>query len=216
MKRKIRKSIKPIIGSLFISVTLWFMVTTSKDYTTQIKIPLEVSRLAKGKTLLEPIASEVTMEIRGSGQSIIAFYLYESSFKLKLPDVDRDTKLTLSNHLVFLDLPSRLNLEVVEILEPKIVNLKVDDFVVSQKPVQFYGLVDTEPGYIVLDTIYSSDSVRISGPKSIVDTIKFISTEKSEYKNQKYTFNNRLKLKSPVSELININPNEIDVQFEIQ
>ena len=97
MKRKIRKSIKPIIGSLFISVTLWFMVTTSKDYTTQIKIPLEVSRLAKGKTLLEPIASEVTMEIRGSGQSIIAFYLYESSFKLKLPDVDRDTKLTLSN-----------------------------------------------------------------------------------------------------------------------
>jgi len=216
MKRKIRKSIKPIIGSLFISITLWFMVTTSKDYTTQIKIPLEVSRLAKGKTLLEPIASEVTMEIRGSGQSIIAFYLYESRFKLKLPDVDRDTKLTLSNHLVFLDLPSRLNLEVVEILEPKLVNLKVDDFVVSQKPVQFYGLVDTEPGYIVLDTIYSSDSVSISGPKSIIDTIKFISTEKSEYKNQKYAFNNRLKLKSPVSELININPNEIDVQFEIQ
>jgi len=192
------------------------MVTTAKDYTTQIKIPLEVSRLAKGKTLLEPILSEVTLEIRGSGQSIIAFYLYESSFKLELPDVTKSTKLTLADHLVFLDLPSRLNLEVVEILEPKIVELMVDDFVVSQKPVQFYGLVETEPGYIVLDTIYSSDSVRISGPKSIIDTIRFISTEKTEYKNQKYAFNNLLKLKFPVSELINIDPNEIDVQFEIQ
>lgn len=216
MKRKIRKSIKPIIGSLFISITLWFMVTTSKEYTTQMKIPLEVSRLARGKTLLEPISSEVTMEIRGTGQSLIAFYLYESSFNLILPEITRNTKLSLADYLVFLDLPSRLNLEVVEILEPKTLELKVDDFIVSQIPVQFSGIVETEPGYIVLDTTYSTDSVRVSGPKSILDTIKFISTENPIFENQKYAFSKRLKLQSPVPDFININPNEIDVQFEVQ
>jgi YbbR domain-containing protein len=216
MKRKIRKSIKPIIGSLFISITLWFMVTTSKEYTTQMKIPLEVSRLAKGKTLLEPIASEVTMEIRGTGQSLIAFYLYESNFNLFLPDVTKSTKLTLADYLVFLDLPSGLNLEVVEILEPKTLDLKVDDFIVSQIPVQFSGYIETEPGYIVLDTTYSSDSVHISGPKSILDTINFISTEKSIFSNQKYSFNNRLNLYSPAPGLVKVNPDNIDVQFEIQ
>ena len=132
MKRNISKSIKPIIGSLFISITMWFMVTTSKEYTTQITIPLEVSRLVKDMTLLEPIASEVTLEIRGTGQSIIAFHLYESSFKLELPDISNSTTIKLADYLVFLDLPSRLNLELVEILEPKLLNLKVDNFIETQ------------------------------------------------------------------------------------
>jgi len=216
MKRNIRKSIKPIIGSLLISITLWFMVTTSKEYTTQITIPLEVSRLAKGKTLLEPVASEVTLEIRGTGQSIIAFYLYESGFKLELPDISKNTTINLADHLVFLDLPSRLNFELIEILEPKSLELKIDDFIETQKPVQFSGLVGTEPGYIVLDTTFSSDSVNITGPKSILDTIKYIYTENGKYKNQKYPFNNQLKLNSPRPELVNLNPSSIDVQFEIQ
>ena len=181
-----------------------------------MKIPMEVSRLARGKTLLEPISSEVTMEIRGTGQSLIAFYLYESSFNLILPEITRNTKLSLADYIVFLDLPSRLNLEVVEILEPKTLELKVDDFIVSQIPVQFSGIVETEPGYIVLDTTYSTDSVRVSGPKSILDTIKFISTENPIFENQKYAFRKRLKLQSPVPDFININPNEIDVQFEVQ
>ncbi len=217
MKRRIRKSIKPIIGSIFLSIVLWFMVTTSNEYTTQIKVPLEVSRLAKGKTLLKPISSEVTLEIRGTGQSIIALlYLYESSFKLELPQVTKSAKITLADYLVFLDIPSRLGIEVVEILEPKTIDLLVDDFIVTGKPIQFSGQIDTEPGYIVLDTSYSQNSARVSGPKSIIDTINHISTEPSIYENQKYAFSNRLKLESPVPDLIKIFPNEIDVQFEIQ
>ena len=216
MKRNFRKSIKPIIGSVFISITMWFMVTTSKEYTTQITIPLEVSRLAKGKTLLEPIASEVTLEIKGTGQSIIAFHLYESSFNLELPDVSESRTINLADYLVFLDLPTRLNLEMVEILEPKLLNLKIDDFIEAQRTVRFSGIVNTEPGYIVLDTTFSSDSVDISGPKSIIDTIKYIVTEKGNYKNQKYPFNTELKLISPRPELVNINPLSISVQFDIQ
>jgi YbbR domain-containing protein len=193
------------------------MVTSAKDYTTQIKIPLEVSRLAKGKTLLKPISSEVILEIRGTGQSIIALYLlFESSFKLELPDITKSTKINLSDYLVFLDFPSRLDLEVIEIIEPKTIDLLVDDYIVSQRPVQFSGQIGTEPGYIVLDTTYSRDSISISGPKSIIDTVKYIFTETTGFENQKYAFSNRLKLQSPAPDLININPHIIDVQFEIQ
>jgi YbbR domain-containing protein len=216
IKRKIRKSIKPIIGSLLISMTLWFMVTTSKEYTSQIKIPLEITRLAKGKTLLQPIPNHVELDIKGSGQSLIALYLYESSFKLVLPDIRKDTKILLEDYLVFLDLPSRLNLEVVEILDPKTIELKVDDFFVSDIPVLFSGSISTEPGYLVTDTSYSADSVRVSGPKSVIDTIKYIRTEQVEYKNQKYAFGKLLKLLSPLPEIVTLNPTEIEVQFEIQ
>ena len=216
MKRQLRKSIKPIIGSVFLSIMLWFMVTTSKEYTTKIKVPLEVSRLAKGKTLLDLIPSEITLEIRGSGQSLIALYLYESSFKLELPQTTKDTKIILADQLVFLDLPSRLGLEVVEILEPKTLDLKVDDFIVTDKPVQFSGKINTEPGYIVLDTTYSRDSVRITGPKSLIDKINHISTKPSIFENQKYAFNKIMKLESPIPHLIKLFPQEINVQFEIQ
>jgi YbbR domain-containing protein len=216
MKRQFRKSIKPIIGSIFLSIMLWFMVTTSKEYTTKMKVPLEVSRLAKGKTLLEPIPSEVTLEIQGSGQSLIALYLYEASFRLELPQVTKNTKIILADQLVFLDLPSRLGLEVVEILEPKTLDLKVDDFIVAEKPAQFSGKISTEPGYIVLDTSYSRDSIRITGPKTLIDEIINISTEPRNFENRKYAFNTIMKLESPVPNLVKLFPQEIDVQFEIQ
>ena len=107
-------------------------------------------------------------------------------------------------------------MEIVEILEPKTIDLKVDDFFVAQIPVLFSGTITTEPGYIVTDTSYSVDSVRIAGPKSILDTIKFIPTQKEVYKNQKFAFGKRLRLSTPLPELLNINPSEIDVQFEIE
>lgn len=216
MKRNIRKSIKPLIGSVLISITIWFMVTTSKEYNTQINIPLEITRLARGKTLLEPIAKEVSLEIKGSGQSLIALYLYESSFRLTLPDISKSTKISLVDYLVFLDLPSRLNLEVVEIIEPKTLDLKVDDFIVKKIPILFSGLIETDPGYLVLDTTYSLDSVQISGPKSIVDTIRFIPTENTVFDNQKYSFNKQLNLNPVIPGLVNINPKIVDVSFEIQ
>lgn len=216
MKRRLRKSIKPIIGSIFISITLWFMVTTSKEYTTKINIPLEISRLAKGKTLLEPVPPEVTLEVKGSGQSLIAVYLYDSNFRLELPQLSKNTTISLSDYLVYLDLPSRLGLEVVEILEPKTLNLKVDDFILTKKPIQFSGTINTEPGYLVLDTTYSIDSVSISGPKSILRKIEYINTEQIHLDKQKYPINKELHLISTSPELINIIPNKISVHFEIQ
>lgn len=216
MQRWLRKSIKPIIGSFLISILLWFMVTTSKDYTTQIFVPLEISRLARGKTLSKPIPDRAKIEIQGPGQSIIALYFYKAKFSLELPDINKDYKLHLADYINYLDIPSKLGLEVISILEPSVLDLKVDDFANSEKSVRFAGQLSVEPGYVVLDTMYSQDSVKISGPKSLIDKIPYISTQTVDLKNKKYSFKTMINLASPQPDLVYINPGEIEVNFDIQ
>jgi len=216
MKRTVRKKIKPLIGSIIIAVVLWSMVTTSKDYTTLIEVPVEISRVARGKTLLNEVPEKAIIEVSGSGQSIIALSFYNVKFKLELPDINKNQQIDLLDYLHFLDMPSKFGLEVTKIIEPTKIDLKIDELKIEPKPVKFNGQVNPEPGYIVLDTTYSQDSVMISGPKKIVDNIQFISTQFESFDKPKISFNTLLNLESPHSRLINLNPTEIDVRIEIQ
>lgn len=216
MKRRIRKTIKPLIGSILVSLMLWFMVTTSKEYTTQINIPLKISRVAFGKTLMEPIPNNINIEIKGSGQSIIALYLYDAQFTLALPEINKSQTIQLSQYLNFLDIPARLGLNVTKIIEPSSLDLKVDNFKRTLKPVRFAGKLIPEPGYVLLDTIYSQDSLTVSGPETLIDNINFISTQPIVYNEKKYPFQDVNSIQSPDSELVFINPKEISVEFDIQ
>ncbi len=216
MKRRLRKIIKPLTGSILISLMLWFMVTTSKEFTTVINVPLKISRLARGKTLSKSIPNNVSIEINGSGQSIIALYFYDAQFRLNLPNINKSQKLNLEEYLDFLDIPTRLGLNIVKIIEPTTLDLQVDNQKIILKPVRFSGKLIPEPGYVLLDTIFNQDSIRVIGPETLINNIAYISTQPVIYNNKKYPFQDFLTMQPPDSDLFIISPAEINIQFDIQ
>jgi len=216
IKRSLRKSIKPLIGSMFMAIVLWFMVTTSKEYTEHVEVPLEIARLARGKTLLEKVPDKVNLELKGSGQSLIALSFYKTKFRLELPNIKESQQILLSEYINFLDIPSKLGLSVTKIIDPTRLNLVIDDMKITRKPVIFGGEIIPEPGYIALDTLFNQDSVTISGPKSIIDSLVYIPTENVKFEKHKYSFERSISLIQTHADILSINPREITIGFEIQ
>ena len=188
MFENLRRNLKPLIGSIVISLVLWFLVATEKEYSYQIKVPLTIIRLAQGKTLREKIPEYAVIEVRGKGRSLIAIWFYDIKYNLELPDVRSDQTISLADHLNFLDLPATFGIQILNIIEPNTLNLKVDDAIVDKKPVHLSGNIGTEDGYILLKYDFEFDSIKISGPKRLVRKIRYIHTDTLELINQKMNF----------------------------
>jgi YbbR domain-containing protein len=211
-----RPNLKPLIGSILIAVIIWVLVATDKNYFYQIKVPIRVIRLAPGKILKEKIPEHAIIEVQGKGRALIASWFYDIKFSLELPDINRDKKIELAEYLNFLDLPATFGLEVVDIIEPKTLDLKVDDEWMVKKPVRFSGNVGTEDGYILLNYEIDRDSVELSGPKSLLQSVSEITTDTLELYGQKSNFSQKLNLMDPYPELIEMNPTSVSIEFDIQ
>ena len=216
MFKNIRRNAKPLIGSFLIALTLWFLVATDKEYSYQLKIPLKILRLAPGKTLREKIPSQAVLEVRGKGRALLAMWFYDIKFNLELPNIKRDQTLTLTDYLNFIDLPSTLGIEVMEIIEPTTLNLKVDDNIVTEKPIRLSGHIGVADGYVLLKYEFDTDSVELVGAKTLIRKIPSIDTDTLEMNEQNARFEYKVDLKNPYPDLVELTPRAVHVTFDIQ
>jgi hypothetical protein len=211
-----RSNVKPLIGAILISLVLWFLVATDKNYSYQIKVPIHVLRIAKGKILKEKTPEFAIIEVRGKGRALIAIWFYDIRLNLELPEINRDKKIELADYLNFLDMPATFGLEVVEIIEPKTIDLKVDDELLLKKPVHFAGNVNTADGYILLNYTIETDSVELYGPKSLLRNIETVVTDSFNITAQKVDFEQKLDLRDPYPGLIEMSARSVTIEFDIQ
>jgi len=216
MAEKKRINIKPMIGALAVSIVVWFMVATEKIYSHQIRVPIEIVRLAEGKTLLDPIPEYATIEVQGKGRSLIGIWFYDVRFKLEFPNVKRFYSIDLKNYLTFLDLPATFSLSVLEIIEPEPFDLRVDNLISKKLPVVYSGNIQTEDGYLFVGVKFNPDSVDISGPESKLNQINAIQTEKIDFSGKKTSFAQKVQLHNQETNIFTITPKLVNVDFDIQ
>ena len=213
---EIKKNIRPLSGAIALSILLWFLVATDKEYTHQIKVPIEVVRLAPGKTLSENIPDHAIIELRGKGRSLIGLWFYDVKFILELPDIRTSQSINLRDYLGFLDMPSTFGLEVSEIIEPNVIELRVDDKMIAEKPILLSGGVGTADGYVLIDLQFTPDTVSVTGPEKLVKKITFISTRELQISAAKSKFNETIDLEDPFPGLVMIEPRTVNVTFDVQ
>jgi len=216
MWREIKKNIKPLSGAILLSILLWFLVATDKEYTHQIKVPIEIVRLAPGKTLAENIPENAIIELRGKGRSLIGMWFYDIRFRLELPELRNSQSINLRDYLTFLDMPSTFGLEVAEIIEPTVIKLSVDDEIIQKKQILLSGTVGTADGYVLIDLQFTPDTVSVRGPEKLVEKIDFISTQPVQISNSKTKFNQMIQLADPYPNLVTIEPRSVNVEFDVQ
>ena len=216
MIKNIRLNVKPILGSIAVALVLWFMVTTDRTYSYQISVPIDLVRLAESKTLMAPIPDHALNEVQGSGRSLIAAWFYEVAFRLELPEVRKSTTLILKDHLNLLDLPSTFGIEVLEIIEPKEIEIKIDDMVIKRIAVSLAGIVEPEDGYTLSGYNFSMDSIIVSGPKAKLDNLSTIATRPVEHYDNKFSFSEKVELINPEPGIVEIEPGVVEINYDIQ
>lgn len=212
----IKTNYRSLTASFFLAVLLWFAVTTDSEYTYTMTVPLVIETLGENLVLQEKPPKSVKIKIKGSGRSLFSLNFFDQKLSLNLADVAEDGVVHLTEYKNSLQIPQDLGIDVVDVISPKTLHLKIDQFVEKKIPLRIDEEIKTIPGYMLVDYLLDSDSVLISGPKSLVESLPYIFTEKISRDDVRFPFEETINLKSPKPGIINLNPQSIDIQFNVE
>jgi YbbR domain-containing protein len=186
-KLESRKRIQLFSVFLLISAAIWLLNAMSKNYTTDIEYPLVYLDFPEDKVFVGELPGHLDLEINSHGYALLRYKLFRkpaplsfdvSSFNLSR-GVDSSSAYILTRYLktqISRQLPSELQLLEIQ---PDTLHFRFADKVTRMleiKPDFNYTIVKQ---FTIKDKIMlEPDSVEVTGPDLILDTLDYILTER--------------------------------------
>ncbi len=176
-----------------IATVFWFLNALNKDYTVELTFPVKYTNLPTNKVLANEPPDRFVLKVNAYGFTILRHKL-SMAFSPLVFNVNEFTgaKMEKSSSSSFAIASKQFinplsqqvsnELKIIEI-QPDTLYFKFDRIVqrkVKVKPNVSYEL--KQQHYLNDDITTKPDSVLVSGPESILDTIQFVSTKKQHYK----------------------------------
>ena len=216
---------KRITYSFVIAFVFWFFIKSEETYIVNLDIPLVARNLQEQKTYKEEVPESVFITLKGTGRSFIWLRVFQNFYKddfkavIDLSSITDEYNFELDSYYKEnpekIVLPSSLDLEFVEVLNPRNIQIKLQRYLVKKVPVESQILVSTEAGYIALDGQFSPDSISIGGPEEAVNAIEFVQTEKDTLLNLISSVENEWLILAP-SKLVSYDPKKVSGFINVQ
>ncbi len=165
------------------SSLLWAFVSFSNDYSTTLRVPVNVLNIPQGYALKELSNNEVSLSVKGEGWEL-AQLTFGVDHSLNIFAMNDEMNKTVSVRNV-LEQNSWVSSKVqVTLVEPEQVSYTLEEINYKEVGITSNIKADFKAGYgLVADVIIEPDTVRISGAKSLVKSIQSISTDSTEFDN---------------------------------
>ena len=216
---------KRIAYSFVIAFVFWFFIKSEDTYTVNLDIPLVARNLQEQKTYKEEVPESIFVTLKGTGRSFIWLRVfnnfYRDDFKavIDLSSITDEYNFELDSYYKEnpekIVLPSSLDLQFVEVLNPRNVQIKLQRYMVKKVPIESQILVSTEPGYIAVGGQFSPDSISIGGPEEAVNEIDFVFTEKDTLLDLIASVNGNWSILNP-NKLVSFDPKKVDAFIDVQ
>ena len=216
---------KRIAYSFVIAFVFWFFIKSEDTYTVNLDIPLVARNLQEQKTYKEEVPESIFVTLKGTGRSFIWLRVfnnfYGDDFKavIDLSSITDEYNFELDSYYKEnpekIVLPSSLDLQFVEVLNPRNVQIKLQRYMVKKVPIESQISVSTEPGYIALGGQFSPDSISIGGPEEAVNQIDFVLTEKDTLIDLVASLNGNWSILNP-NKLVSFDPKKVNALIDVQ
>lgn len=188
---------------VLISTVIWFFSALGKNYVTSITFPVRYSNFPTQKVLVNELPNELKIKVQSVGSTILSYKL-KIGVRPVIFDVNSFLRAEPNNSSEFYlltstteeDIQSQLptNIRVVDI-EPDTIFFQLTDVVSKKVEV----VPDLEIGFQQQymqkgKRILIPDSIIVSGPQVIVDTIEFVTTKTKLLKNITDTVHTNLEI----------------------
>jgi len=220
---KVNRGIKLI--ALLLAILLWLYVVANNTYVYPIEVPIRVVNVPPGKTLASDVPKKVTARFRGKGttlfKAIITLPYSDIYLRLDLRRVEKSETFYLSDYIQktpdnFI-IPRGYNLQLVEIVRPEVITVQLDEVGTKKVPVYSEIQVNAAPGYTQVGPVFfQPDSVQISGPAKVIESIDSISTERRDFEQADTREEGDVGLVNPSQDLIKMNQNETHFLIDVQ
>ncbi len=217
--------IKRLLYSFIIAFIFWFFIKSEDTYSVTTKIPLVARNLQEQKTYKEEVPESIIVTLKGSGRAFIWLRFFDSFYEdykavLDLSRIADEYNFELDqyykNNPEKIVLPPSLDLEFVEVISPRNIQINLDQYLVKKVPIRSQVIISTEPGYVqVGNQAFIPDSISIGGPQEVVDAIAFVNTEKDTMEGLVSSIEGELSIINP-NKLVNFDPKRVQGYIDIQ
>lgn len=196
-RAKLNQRLVIFIFFLVVSTVIWYLTKLSHEYSTTLSYPLRYESSPKGKVLVGEPPRKIQLKVKAFGYTLLQCKMSAALSPIKLDlskhlsqsfEGSKTTQFILTYRLrnsVAKQLGSDILLEGIE---PDTLFVELADMAMKKVRVQPIIEADFERQYMQSGNItVEPESITISGPKSILDTISIISTKRLTYNklNQK-------------------------------
>jgi hypothetical protein len=186
-KLQFRKRIQLFSIFLLISAGIWLLNALSKNYTDVIEYPLVYSDFPENKVFVGEMPSHLDLQINAHGYALLRYKMFKKpvpiSFKVSAFNMNRGPNsarpFIVTRYLrdqIATQLPAEL--ELLEI-KPDTLFFQFADKVTKMVKIKPNFDYSIEKQFTIKDDIkLTPDSVEVTGPDLILDTLKYVYTEK--------------------------------------
>ncbi len=160
-----------IIASVVFAALAWFAVTMRDDYTVTKQIPVFIENMKEGRALKYPVPNFVNVRFKGNGWQLAGLYLApDVKYQIDVSTVGpEDYAVTSRDLLEHIKLP--VMLQPIDV-KPETLLLATDDYREKIVPIGPRVLCEFRDGYgQVGATVFTPDSVRLGGSRTLLATI---------------------------------------------
>ncbi len=219
---KMRKSGKLNVFLIFLRLSVVFLVLTklSKDYTQKVDFNLKAINVPEDQVILEDSTSLIQVTLRTYGFKFLKYVFNKPRLTIDVKQLTSDGQTylwTKENGLAAIVAQFDTNVEI-EAIEPDSLRLKYTVNAVKTVPVKLRSQISYSSGYNVIDSlVYVPDSIKIIGPKIILDTIYGMTSEELILENVDRTINTKVQLVLPESEpKLDFSQTEVNVSATVE
>ena len=181
-----RGPLKTFLFFLGFSTVIWVFVQFSKEYTAVIELPLNYVNLPKDKIILDNSPKSLDLRIRDNGLSIAIYKFLPKNLMIDLTDaevLEGQLIYDLELHKTAIFSQLKIDYDNADFLQK---NLKINFQQRTVKKVPIKSEIDLgfAVGYSALgETKFQPDSVIISGPENILDSLTHVNTKSIKISN---------------------------------
>lgn len=186
-KLQSRKKILLFSVFLLISVFIWFLNALSRNYTDQIEYPLVYTDMPAERVFVGEPPEYLDLRVNAHGYALLRYRVMKkpvpisfkvSAFNMNRPGQDDNRAYILTRYLkdqVSSQLPAELQLLDIK---PDTLHFQFGRRITKTLPVKANLVFELNKQFTTRDGIhFEPDSVELSGPDAILDTMKYVPTE---------------------------------------
>lgn len=199
-----------------IALIFWLLVKLSQSYQTQRPISFELE-IPQEKALTELPPADMVAELEGSGWDLLFDYFSHPTVGL-VYDMQDVSRLHLNRGQLRNDIAHELRTNDIKVLEINYDNvlLELEDRNSKTVPISIQRRLSFAPEHHLKAPItLKPDSVRISGPNSLIDSIQFWPTDSLILNNLKSSSTVILHLHQPNREVL-LSVNTVEAKIEVE
>lgn len=191
---------------LLIATGLWFLNALGKNYSTSLSYSIKYTQPPENLFLKSPPPSKYELKVEAHGFTLLRnkLALFSSPIVINLSSIrensgENEKIITIqTQNLIGLFSEQISNEITITDINPKVMTLVFDSLASKRVPVRAHINTRFKPqfhlkGLITLDP----ESLKVSGPASVLDTIRFLKTEFTQFNEIDASIEKQLKITHP-------------------